>query len=244
MRVQLTLVAAGAALLAPTTLPDAPPPPVPGPQSRVRTGPEAHKPAKDGREEPVRAADLLAKVRDCRPVSRGRYRSDAGVRADIPVCGAKDAVFWKADMDIDCDGRPGRLCNSRTDPYFTAATAFPGSDGGPLDAERLPYIVVPQPSGIWDHREDGIRGGSVAAVVRGDRLRYAVVGDVGPRDVIGEASHAAARALGVRPDPRRGGTPSGVTYIVFKDSRVRPIDDRAAAERLGERLARRFLDED
>ncbi|WP_179235822.1 glycoside hydrolase family 75 protein [Streptomyces sp. CS113] len=281
MRVQsLTLVAASAALLAPTTFPDAPPPPRPDPsarlllpgapdragalradRSRVRIGPVPHVPAgpsappshvgpdsrpgarpqRGGDEEPVRAADLLAGVRDCDPVSRGRYRSDAGAPADIPVCGTRDAVYWKADLDVDCDGRPGDKCNARTDPHFSPATAFTESDGRPLDAERLPYVVVPGPSDTWDHREDDVRGGSLAALVHGDRVRYAVVGDVGPSDLIGEASYAAARALDIPADPAGGGVASDVTYIVFKGSEVEPIEDAAAAEKAGERLARRFV---
>ncbi|MFH8240962.1 glycoside hydrolase family 75 protein [Streptomyces sp. NPDC018321] len=279
MRVQsLTLVAASAALLAPTTFPDAPPPPRPGPKAPFTSGHQPHggpdradrsarrmgpvplppdapvpeaavrpeyeaAPGAGARSEgPVRAADLLAKVRDCAPVSKGRYRSDAGAPADIPVCGAKGAVYWKADLDVDCDGRPGDRCNSRTDPHFTPATAYTQSDGRPLDAERLPYVVVPQPSDIWDHRADDVRGGSVAAVVHGDRVRYAVVGDVGPRELIGEASYAAAESLGIPADPHAGGTDSGVTYIVFKGSEVEPIEDGAAAEKTGERLAREFVD--
>jgi hypothetical protein len=181
-------------------------------------------------------------VRDCVPVSRGRFRTDAGRPAAIPVCGTTGAVFWKADLDVDCDGRAGARCNSRTDPYFTAATAYPGSDGRPLEAERLPYIVVPAPDDRWDHREHGIRGGSVAAVVYRGRVRYAVVGDVGPRGVIGEGSYALAKSLGIKADPHSGGVPSGVTYIVFENSRVQPIDDRRAAARTGERLARRLVD--
>ncbi|WP_086558470.1 glycoside hydrolase family 75 protein [Streptomyces africanus] len=224
MRVQsLTLAAASAALLAPTTPAAVPPRPV------------------AWREAPVSAADLLAKVRDCTPVSRGRYRSDSGAPADIPVCDTREAVFWKADMDIDCDGRPGPRCNRRTDPHFSGSTAYVQSDGRPLSAERLPFIVVPAPSRIWDHREHGVGGGSVVAVVHRDRVQYAVVGDKGPRDIIGEASYATAKALGIRADPHGGGTPSGVTYIVFKNARVSPIEDRAEAEATGERLARRFI---
>ncbi|WP_461084731.1 glycoside hydrolase family 75 protein [Streptomyces deserti] len=193
------------------------------------------------REGAVRAADLLDKVRDCTPVSPGRYRSDAGRPAIIPVCGTPDAVFWKADMDIDCDGRPGPHCNSTTDPYFSASTAYSQSDGHPLSAEELPFIVVPAPSQIWDYRAHGVRGGSVAAVIHGDRVQYAVVGDTGPYDVIGEASYATAKALGIRPDPSGGGTASGVTYIVFKGSRVTPIEDHDVAVATGERLARQFV---
>ncbi|MET8286772.1 glycoside hydrolase family 75 protein [Streptomyces sp. NPDC051639] len=226
MRVRsLTLAAAGAVVLVPALCAAADPDP---------TAPAVG-------EGTVRAADLLAKVRDCVPVSKGRYRTDEGTRAEIPVCGAPGVVFWKADMDIDCDGRPGALCNRRTDPLFSAATAYRQSDGRYLSAETLPYVVVPAPSSLWNHRDHGIRGGSVVAVIYRDRVQYAVVGDTGPRHIIGEASYATAKALGIGADPRHGGTASGVTYIAFKDSRVKPIEDHAAALAEGERLARLFL---
>ncbi|MDR6975330.1 hypothetical protein J2X68_002014 [Streptomyces sp. 3330] len=231
MRVQsLTLAAAGLALLAPTTSPAAP-----HPASGAPGAPAAR------REGSVLAADLLSRVRDCAPVSRGRYRPDEGAPATIPVCGTDEAVFWTADMDIDCDGRPGPECNSRTDPLFSDMTAYQQSDGRYLSAETLPYIVVPGVSGIWDHRDHGVRGGSVAAVIYKDRVQYAVVGDIGPTGIIGEASYATARALGIRPDPRGGGAPSGVTYIVFKNFRATPIESHASAREVGERLARLFV---
>ncbi|MER8223827.1 glycoside hydrolase family 75 protein [Streptomyces sp. NPDC094143] len=228
MRVQsLSLAAASAALLAPATAPT--------------TQPPHGDPPVATREATVTATGLLAKVRDCAPVSRGRYRSDYGAPATIPVCGTGDAVYWKADMDIDCDGRPGPRCNRGTDPYFAPGTAFAQSDGRPLSAERLPFIVVPAPSRIWDYRDHGVRGGSVVAVIHRDRVQYAVVGDTGPQHIIGEASYAAAEALGIRPDPHGGGVASGVTYIVFKNTRVSPIEDHAAAVAAGERAAKRFV---
>ncbi|MGP4046578.1 glycoside hydrolase family 75 protein [Streptomyces sp. 2A115] len=232
MRAQsLTLAAAGAALLAPTALP------------ATNAVPAAVLPpeAVHEREGNVRAADLLAAVRGCAPVSRGRYRGDYGTPATIPVCGKRGAVFWKADMDINCDGRRGPRCNRRTDPLFSAATAYQQSDGRHLSAERLPYVVVPAPSRIWNYHKHGVRGGTVAAVIHRDRVQYAVVGDVGPRGIIGEASYATARAFGIRPDPRGGGTASGVTYILFKNSSASPIENHRAAVAQGERLAREFI---
>lgn len=157
------------------------------------------------------------------------------------MCGTDEAVFWTADMDVDCDGRQSPRCNSRTDPLFSDTTAYQQSDGRYLSAEALPYIVVPGASAIWNHREHGVRGGSVAAVVYRDRVQYAVVGDTGPHEIIGEASYAAAEALGIRTDPRGGGAPSGVTYIVFKDSQATPIESHASAVAVGERLARLFV---
>ncbi|GAA3112722.1 hypothetical protein GCM10017687_26970 [Streptomyces echinatus] len=98
-------------------------------------------------EGAVTAADLLARAGACSQVSRGRYRTDADSRATVRVCGTRDAVFWKADLDIDCDGRPSARCNRRTDPVFADTTAFQQSDGRHLSAERLPYVrgAGPQP---------------------------------------------------------------------------------------------------
>ncbi|CAL9660532.1 hypothetical protein SUDANB105_06991 [Streptomyces sp. enrichment culture] len=226
----ITLAAASAALLVPAVLAGAVAP------ARPLMAPVAHS------EGTVRAADLLDRARDCTRVSRGHYRSDEGQPADIPVCGTPEAVYWTADMDIDCDGRPGHLCNALTDPHFSPTTAQTESDGRYLSAEELPYIVVPAPSDIWDYRDHGVRGGSVAAVIHDDRVQYAVVGDTGPSHIIGEASYATAEGLGISPDPQSGGTDSGVTYIVFRDSQVSPIESHAAAVAEGERLARRFVE--
>jgi hypothetical protein len=236
----LTLAAAGLALLAPAT------PSVTVRSSPAAAGASASRKATAGasasrKEGGVRAADLLTRVRECTPVSRGRYRTDDDMPATVPVCGTDEAVFWTADMDIDCDGRPSSRCNSGTDPLFSDATAYQQSDGRYLSAESLPYIVVPGVSALWDYRAHGVGGGSVAAVVYGDRVQYAVVGDIGPREIIGEASYATAKALGIRPDPHGGGTPSGVTYIVFKNSRATPIESHASAVSVGERLARAFV---
>jgi hypothetical protein len=163
-----------------------------------------------------------------------------GLPARIPVCGTREPC-WKADLDIACDGRPGRPCNRDTDPLFSDGTAYPQSDGRPLSAEELPYVVVLAPSHLWDHRASDVHGGSVVAVVHRDRVRYAVVGNIGPHDIIGEASYATAEGLGIRPDPRGGGTDSDVTGTVFKGTRVAPVEDHAGAVLIGERPARQFV---
>ncbi|MGQ5634754.1 MULTISPECIES: glycoside hydrolase family 75 protein [unclassified Streptomyces] len=225
----LTPAMIGASLLAPATLPD------PAVAVLSRTHPAAHS------EGAVAAGDLLARLGECHRISHGRYRTDAAGPATVPVCDTRDAVFWQADLDVDCDGRPTARCNRRTDPQFAATTAYQQSDGRQLNAAALPYIVVPAPSRIWNPGAHGVRGGSVAAVIYQDRVQYAVVGDTGPRDIIGEASYATARGLGIGADPRVGGTPSGVTYVVFKNSRVARIQDHAAAVAAGTRLARLFV---
>jgi hypothetical protein len=197
-----------------------------------------------GRKDEVGAADLLAEVRSCARISNGDYRTDAHARPSVPVCGTDDVVFWKADMDIDCDGRRSSQCNRRTDPWFLPETAFRQSDGRPLRSDKLPHVVVPAPSRLWNYARSGIGDGTVAAVIHDGKVRYGVVGDTGPAGVIGEASYAMADSLGIDPDPRTGGTASGVTYILFRNARVKPIEDRAAAVSMGERLVRELVADD
>ncbi|MEU8626013.1 glycoside hydrolase family 75 protein [Streptomyces sp. NPDC048669] len=193
------------------------------------------------REGSVSAADLLAKVSSCSQISNGKYRTDEETSATVPVCGKNGAVFWKADMDIDCDGQVTTACNTDTDPWFQDDTAFHTSGDKPLSAEKLPYVVVPSSSGIWNYSSAGIKGGGVVAVIYGGKVEYAVVGDTGPDKIIGEASYATAKALGIDPDPETGGAESGVTYILFKNSEVSPIESHDAAVTAGDALAKEFL---
>jgi hypothetical protein len=226
--------AAGSALLAAAALPaDALADPNPNPWGAASNDFASY-------EGSVSASDLLAKVNDCQQISNGGYRTDENAPANIPVCAKNGAVFWQADMDIDCDGQPTDRCNAATDPWFQDATTFQQSDGAQLNAETLPYIVVPE-SGIWDYGSSRITGGTVAAVIYEGRVQYAVVGDTGPTGIIGEASYATAEALGINPDPMGGGVESGVTYILFENSLVSPIESHDGAVTLGEALARDFL---
>jgi hypothetical protein len=192
-------------------------------------------------EGSVTAAQLLAKVSGCSQVSSGKYKTDDETSANIPVCDANGAVFWKADMDIDCDGQVTSACNSGTDPWFQDDTAFHQSDGKPLSAASLPYVVVPSTSGIWNYKNSGIKGGGVVAVIYNNKVEYAVVGDTGPTKILGEASYATAKALGIDPDPATGGADSGVTYILFKNSSVSPIESHSKAVSVGNGLAQQFL---
>ncbi|WP_405621633.1 glycoside hydrolase family 75 protein [Streptomyces sp. NBC_00076] len=225
----LTLsVACSAALLTAGTLP----------ATATATGTPSPASVQEGT---VGAADLLAKVTGCSQISSGKYRTDDEASATVPVCGKNGAVFWKADMDIDCDGQRTSNCNENTDPWYQDDTAFHQSNGKPLKADALPYVVVPSSSSIWNYAGAGIKGGGVVAVIYNNKVEYAVVGDTGPTKIIGEASYATAKALGIDPDPETGGTDSGVTYILFKNSQVSPIENHSAAVTLGDRLAQQFL---
>lgn len=188
-------------------------------------------------------ADLLAKVANCKQVSAGKFKTDDQVNLpeNIPVCGLVGAVFWQADMDIDCDGKTTSVCNRSTDASYQSSTAAVDSRGKALDASTLPYIVVPGVSSRWSYRTSGIKMGSVAAVIYNGKIEYGVVGDVGPQAIVGEASYAMAKKLGINPNPSTGGVSSGVTYVVFKGAGPSKIEDRDATTKLGIERAKKLI---
>ncbi|MFF5209677.1 CBM35 domain-containing protein [Streptosporangium sp. NPDC000396] len=192
----------------------------------------------------VTADQLLAKVTACSQISNGKYKTDSDVStATVAVCDKTGAVFWKADMDIDCDGVRTSQCNEDTDCCFLPETFCHTSGDAPLNAAQLPYVVVPSTSRIWNYTTKGIGCGTVVAVVYNGQVEYAVVGDTGPSGIIGEASYRAAADLGINPDPSNGGTDTGVTYIVFTGSgtKVAAIENHSQAVTLGRQLAQRFV---
>ena len=190
--------------------------------------------------KPVTADDVLAKLRSCRAVSTAPYKTDvsSSTPANVDVCGTTGALHFTADMDIDCDGKSSSVCNSSTDPSFQAQTAGTDSKGAPLDASKLPYVVVPGESSRFSYLDAGLEMGSVVLVIYGGKMAFAVVGDVGPTSIVGEASYAMAKELGINPDPAVGGTSSGVTYLFFTgpSGKVKKLEDRAETLRLGEAL--------
>jgi hypothetical protein len=203
----------------------------------------AQKPEQRAQAGPT-AEQLRDRVTGCaQQVSNGRYAERGGLPRDIPVCATANAVHWRSGMTVDCDGQPTDACNENTDPAFQPETAFSQSDGRPLVASRLPYVVVPTPTDeIWNYRDSGIRGGTVVAIVYQDTVVYGVVGDVGPATHIGEASYATAAAAGIDPDPSSGGVSGKVVdYIAFPGVVASPIEDDGQAVALGEQAAARLV---
>jgi hypothetical protein len=187
-------------------------------------------------------AKLLALTSSCKQVSNGLYALNAGDAPTVPICGLTNAFFWKADMDIDCDGKQTTQCSLQTDPDFQNQTAATDSKGNPLDAANLPYVVVPGKSTIWDAAAAGVKLGDVILVLYKGQIEYAVYGDVGPSAIIGEASYATAQALGIDPNPATGGvdTPD-VLYVAFPGALVSPIEDHAQAVTVGQAALAKLL---
>jgi hypothetical protein len=161
------------------------------------------------------------------------------------VCGGLNgAVWWRADLDIDCDGARTAQCNETTDPWFQNQTAMTDSQGEWLDASTLPYVVVPLSSWRFDYESVGLQLGSVVAVIYNGRLEYGIIGDLGPEDMIGEASYAMAERLGIDPDPATGGAAGDVVFIAFTGgaATVSVPEDHGEAVDVGEARARAVVD--
>ncbi len=189
------------------------------------------------------AAQLKARAGGCETqLSNGKYAHDSGGSRTVAVCRSGDAVHWTADFDVDCDGQRTTQCNENTDPSFQPNTSWNQSDGRPLNSAGLPFIVVPLSSTIWNFRTAGINGATVAAVVYGDKVAYAVVGDQGPTGIIGEGSYKLAQQLGINPNPSSGGVSGAVvTYILFPGVSSVPIENQTDALTKGEAAATAFV---
>lgn len=187
------------------------------------------------------ATDVMAKLATCHKISRSPYAKDQGGASNISICDLPNAVFFMADMDIDCDGKPSAVCNRSTDASYQSSTAAVDSHGKALDAAALPYVVVPGVSSRWSYKQSGIKMGSVAAVIYNGKIEYGVVGDVGPTAIVGEASYAMAKRLGINPNPSTGGVSSGVTYVIFKGAGPSKIEDRDATTALGVERTKKLL---
>lgn len=133
----------------------------------------------------------------------------------------------------DPDGEP--YIQGPDDPfpgYYVSATALADRSKAVndpsryVDASKIPFVVLP--GGMA--REIAARPGDFAIVFnrRNGKGSYAIFGDVGPHDRIGEGSVALAENLGIRSDARNGGARGGILYLVFPGSgngRPRTLDE-------------------
>jgi hypothetical protein len=211
--------------------------------------------------------DACTVIAGTQPLATDIDEDDRPSGLAVDLCALDGAVWWRADLDVDCDGGQDAAC--KADASYQPETAATTAEGDPLDASTVPFVVVPLPwypsadrSSDFYWCDQGLSMGGPVAVVYGDVVAYGVIGDEGPvtdepvgadgecagepfaGGVVGEASYAMAEALGIDPDPNTGGVECGddgacpVTYILFEADPVEPIEDPEAAERTGIGLAR------
>lgn len=160
---------------------------------------------------------------------------------------------YTSSASIDCDGQATLKCTGSTDPYYQGQTSFTQSDGKPLNAELLPWYVLPEtPNPIFDYTKLDISGGEAGLVIYNGNMEFGVFGDERGRDdgnregrAIGEISYAMAESVGIDPDPENGGTESGVTYLVFtgQENVVTPIESHDQADISGQSALEIMMDQ-
>jgi hypothetical protein len=154
-----------------------------------------------------------------------------GKGLDFLANAGKPGNWWALVTDTGKpSGKP--VVQSDTDPapgYYVSTTALEDTSKNRrdprryVDAATIPYIVLP-PDLAKAH---GVRLGDFALVRRpvsdddegsAPVTVGAIYADVGPKGKLGEGSIALAKALGLPPDPKKGGAAGGVTYIVLPGS--------------------------
>lgn len=129
--------------------------------------------------------------------------------------GKTTAMGFKGPAAICADGAPKAIAGDTYQP----TTSFQFTDGSQINADEIPYVVLPRAKGAdgeWAS-PDRVDGNPFhdAGIQRGDYVKltnpetgksvYAIYGENGPQNQVGEISMAAARALGINPSPISGG---------------------------------------
>jgi len=171
----------------------------------------------------------------------GAYRAyhpapESGLGLDNLHNAGEPGNWWGIVTD---SGHPGGnpIVQRSDDPmpgFFVSPTALedPTKDRtDPLryvDAESIPYIVLP--GGIGNGASLGDFG--IVANVKTGRWSAGICADIGPRYKIGEASIAAANAIGIPSSARTGGISAKIVrYLIFcgsGDRRPKTAEEIAA----------------
>jgi|GEM_PF-1596559 len=171
---------------------------------------------------------------------RAYHPQDRGL--DKLESAGKQGNWWALATD---NGKPNGnpLIQKAGDPYpnyyiSMTATVYRGyPDSSPLryiDAEKTPYFVL-NPSVM---RSTGTQKGDIGYVYNRKTKKgcYAILGDVGSDQKLGEGSIYLAQQLGINADPRTGGQEDGVVYMVFPFSGNGAARSLAEIKTIGEKL--------
>lgn len=158
-------------------------------------------------------ADALPRAE---PVNQAFLHPPA-ILARVPRPSGPPMLMFDFALELDTDGFPGDSRN----PNWQPNTSLRYGNGTPLDANRVPYLVLPLPRS-WPG-QFGISLGDYAAVLFEGRVAFAVFGDQGPPRKLGEASLELLRRLGqerLRPNGSviLAGIRPGAVTLVFPGS--------------------------
>jgi len=143
----------------------------------------------------------------------------------MPGSGNKGLDYWRSVYNESTGAIDGVILDSEGNPVendgycisptsLVDATKENDDQSKYVDSEKIPYFVLP---------EGGFNGaelGDIGIIYNKETGKYtcAVFGDEGPIGFLGEASIATAKAIGVRPDPKKLRQFGNITYLVFPKS--------------------------
>lgn len=162
------------------------------------------------------------------------YSPNAAVALDY-TANAKDGDRW---VGVVCDKQGHPIVQGADDPApgcYVSPTSLHDSAYEPHDprryvnSEQVPYIAFPSSLLQMDGTTAvsrlalGVNLGDYAVLYNRDTPSrppcFTIFADVGPRNKLGEASIAAAAALGLPTSPKNGGTESRkIVYLIFPGS--------------------------
>ena len=157
------------------------------------------------------------------------YHPDDSQALDYLANAGEPGNWW--GVHVDRLGEPVLQSIYHPAPgYYISTTALvdpgypPNHPEAYIDSERYPFCVVPGGFG------EGWKLGDVGFCLneKTKANMYCATADVGPTNHIGEVSMLLAKCLGLNHDPKKGGTESGIVYVVFpgSDPLYRPWDQK------------------
>jgi Fungal chitosanase of glycosyl hydrolase group 75 len=127
-------------------------------------------------------------------------------------------IVFESGLQLDTDGAHGL----HGDATHQSQTSMRYVNGASLDANAVPFFVLPLRQEWW--RSRGVDLGDIALVAYGNHITYAVFGDLGPPNKLGEGSIELHRRLGFeRVHNGRivdSGIDSGVITMILPKSRL------------------------
>lgn len=184
---------------------------------------------------------MIDKIRDCFCWSGGlaidadgaprAYHPDNKSGLDALGNAGKPGQWW----GLVCTPNGSPIIQGPDDPapgFYISTTALVDPNRSTKDQRRyvdssvVPYLVVPRE--LAGAR--AVRMGDLAMVSYKGREVGAIVADVGPAGHAGEGSIALADMLGIPSSPRHGGCTSGVSVVIFPQSRTSPAWPRETQE--------------
>lgn len=165
------------------------------------------------------------------------YNKNSKIALDNLNNAGKPGNWWALITDTKRkNGNP--IIQKAGDPapgYYVSTTSLQNinkKDTDPnryVNSEIIPYIAIPS-----KFAKD-FRLGDIALVLnkKNNKKCFAIFADIGPRNKIGEGSISLANSLGIKSNPKNGGTQSDIVYILLKNSGKKVVLTNTEIQHIG-----------